>query len=136
MLDGRAQSFSRTRECHLISQAGEGSRQGVATVVTFATSTVYEPPAAAPAPDSLLLRAADRLAEALVVTALLGELLLVLANIVARSRFQATFLWADETARLVLSILAFIGGALAYRRRDHAYVRVVLPACCSKDCRR
>ena len=37
-----------------------------------------------------------------------------------------SFLWSDEIARLVLSILAFIGGAVAYRRRDHAQVRLVL----------
>ena len=37
-----------------------------------------------------------------------------------------SFLWSDEVARLALSILAFIGGAVAYRRRDHAFVRIVL----------
>ena len=42
--------------------------------------------------------------------------------------FNTSFLWADEVARLALAILAFIGGAVAYRRRDHAFVRVVLNA--------
>ena len=60
------------------------------------------------------------------MAALLGELGLVLANVLARAYFQQSFLWADEAARLSLSILAFIGGAVAYRRRDHAFVRVVL----------
>lgn len=64
--------------------------------------------------------------EALFVTALLGELCLVLANVLARTYLHHSFLWADETARLTLSILAFIGGAVAYRRRDHAFVRIVL----------
>src|SRR6266852_3147242 len=68
----------------------------------------------------------DVLAEALVVAALLGELCLVLANVFARAYFHHSFLWADEVARLSLSILAFIGGAVAYRRRDHAFVRIVL----------
>ncbi len=72
------------------------------------------------------LRVIDRGAEIVVVTALLGELAMVLANVVARSAFQRSFLWSDEVARLSLSILAFIGGAVAYRRRDHAFVRVVL----------
>ena len=60
------------------------------------------------------------------MAALLGELVLVLANVAARVFFASSFLWMDEIARLALSILAFIGGAVAYRRRDHAFVRVVL----------
>jgi len=71
-------------------------------------------------------RAIDRAAEAVVVAALFGELLLVLANVVARVVFHRSFLWSDEVARLVLSILAFIGGAVAYRRGDHAQVRLIL----------
>ena len=72
------------------------------------------------------LRLVDRGAEIVVVAALLGELLMVLANVVARVAFERSFLWSDEVARLSLSILAFIGGAVAYRRRDHAFVRVLL----------
>jgi tripartite ATP-independent transporter DctM subunit len=78
------------------------------------------------APNAILLRAVDAFAESILVAALLGELGLVLANVLARAYFQQSFLWADEAARLALSILAFIGGAVAYRRRDHAFVRVVL----------
>src|SRR5271155_1466812 len=76
--------------------------------------------------EPFALRALDRLAETIVVGALLGELLLVLANVMARVFFRQSFLWSDEVARLVLSILAFIGGAVAYRRRDHAQVRLFL----------
>ena len=76
--------------------------------------------------EPFALRALDRLAETVVVGALLGELLLVLANVMARVFFRQSFLWSDEVARLVLSILAFIGGAVAYRRRDHAQVRLIL----------
>ena len=68
----------------------------------------------------------DRAAEAVVVFALLVELGLVLANVLARIYLHHSFLWADEAARLALSILAFIGGAVAYRRRDHAFVSLVL----------
>ena len=82
--------------------------------------------AEAAAPEPLALRALDRAAETIVVSALLGELLLVLANVVARVFFSQSFLWSDEVARLALSILAFIGGAVAYRRRDHAQVRLFL----------
>jgi tripartite ATP-independent transporter DctM subunit len=73
-----------------------------------------------------LLRKIDLCAEGLVVIALLAELGLVLANVLARAWFHHSFLWSDEAARLSLSILAFIGGAVAYRRREHAFVRVVL----------
>ncbi|MEW6645410.1 MAG: TRAP transporter large permease subunit [Pseudomonadota bacterium] len=85
-------------------------------------------PAGAAAPDHTppLIRTVDTAAEALVVAALLGELGLVLANVVARAGFHHSFLWADELARFALSVLAFVGGAVAYRRHDHACVRVVL----------
>src|SRR4051812_18494652 len=73
-----------------------------------------------------LLNAVGLAAEAVVIAALVGELGLVLANVVARAYLHHSFLWADEVARLALSILAFLGGAVAYRRRDHAFVRVVL----------
>lgn len=76
--------------------------------------------------DFVALRILDRIAEALIVLALLGELVLVLANVAARIFFQHSFLWTDEIARLVLSVLAFVGGAVAYRRRDHAFVRVLI----------
>ena len=81
------------------------------------------------APDGVVLRALDRFAESVVVVALLGELVMVLVNVGARAWFHHSFLWADELARLTLSMLAFIGGAVAYRRRDHAFVRVLLNLC-------
>jgi tripartite ATP-independent transporter DctM subunit len=77
-------------------------------------------------PWAMLLRACERAAEALVVAALLAELALVLANVLDRAYFGRSFLWADEAARAALSVLAFIGGAVAYRRREHAFVRLLL----------
>src|SRR2546429_2217918 len=76
----------------------------------------------------IVLRSVDTLAEGMVVVALVGELAVVLANVFARAYLHQSFLWADEVARFTLSILAFIGGAVAYRRRDHAFVRVLLNA--------
>jgi tripartite ATP-independent transporter DctM subunit len=99
------------------------SPAGVGLEVQIASG---EQPAPRARPSGILLRAVDAFAESVVATALLGELGSVLANILARAYFQQSFLWADEAARLSLSILAFIGGAVAYRRRDHAFVRVVL----------
>ena len=85
-----------------------------------------EPAPTAAAPGGMLLHGVDFLAESLLVAALIGELGLVLANVVARAYFRQSFLWADEAARLALSVLAFVGGAVAYRRRDHAFVRILL----------
>ncbi|HTR83894.1 MAG TPA: TRAP transporter large permease subunit [Reyranella sp.] len=80
----------------------------------------------APPPAAWPLRAIDGAAGAILVVTLLGELGLVIANVVVRIWFERSFLWSDEVARLALSILAFIGGALAYRRREHAFVQVVI----------
>src|ERR1051326_4267540 len=75
-----------------------------------------EPAPTAAAPGGMLLHGVDFLAESLLVAALIGELGLVLANVVARAYFRQSFLWADEAARLALSVLAFVGGAGALRR--------------------
>jgi TRAP-type C4-dicarboxylate transport system permease small subunit len=96
-----------------------------ATAARQATGDEPVPPQAEIAAKHPAMRAVEAFAEALIVLALLGELLLVLANVFARVYLQRSFLWSDEVARLSLSILAFIGGAVAYRRRDHAFVRVV-----------
>jgi tripartite ATP-independent transporter DctM subunit len=76
--------------------------------------------------DGVALRIAERFAETLVVAALFIELALVLGNVLARGFFHHSFLWSDEVARLALSIIAFVGGAIAYRRREHAQVRLIL----------
>jgi tripartite ATP-independent transporter DctM subunit len=96
--------------------------------VADAEAEAAETPAAATGPAAAhpAMRAIDAIAETLVVVALLGELILVLANVVVRVYFHTSFLWTDEVARLSLSILAFIGGAVAYRRGDHAFVRILL----------
>jgi len=80
-------------------------------------------------PSGLLFCIVDTFAKGVVVTALLGELGVVLINVLARIFFNRSFLWADEVARFALSILAFVGGAVAYGRREHAFVRVVLNVC-------
>ena len=97
-----------------------------AAVIPAAAVEAPVAPIAPSAPPAPALRAVDGFAEMLVIAALLGELILVLANVFARAYLHHSFLWADEVARLSLSVLAFIGGAVAYRRRDHAFVRIVL----------
>lgn len=86
-------------------------------------------PEVAQARPCLAHRMIDTCADSLLVIAILSELGIVLANVLARIFFSTSFLWADEVARFVLSIIAFIGGAVAYRRREHAFVRVLLNRC-------
>jgi TRAP-type C4-dicarboxylate transport system permease small subunit len=96
----------------------------------LAAGLAAEPPKAlVEVPEGAVLRTVDAIAETVVIAALLGELIVVLGNVFARVYLQHSFLWADEVARLTLSTLAFVGGAVAYRRRDHAFVRVVLNLC-------
>ncbi len=100
-------------------------------VISASPAVAATVPAEAPAStaDGVFLRSIDALAVALVVAALLGELAIVLGNVFARLFLHHSFLWGDEIARLALSVLAFVGGAVAYRRRQHAFVRVLLNAC-------
>lgn len=104
------------------------SRAGDADAILAAGAQGVPGHSAAPSRQGEIaaLRWLDRAAELAVVVALLVELGLVIANVADRLFFAHSFLWTDEAARLALSILAFIGGAVAYRRRDHAFVRVVL----------
>src|SRR5579884_1445820 len=73
-----------------------------------------------------LIRIVNGAADTVLLVALLGELAVVFANVVARSLFNTGFLWTDEIAKLALSTLAFIGGAAAYGRSHHTAVRALL----------
>src|ERR1035441_5675412 len=92
-------------------------------------ATAAIPPETSQAQSGGVLRVIDACADGLLVMALMGELGIVFANVLARVFFNTSFLWADEVARFVLSIIAFIGGAVACRRRGHAFVRVLLNRC-------
>ncbi|TAM77611.1 TRAP transporter large permease subunit [bacterium] len=70
----------------------------------------------------------DAAVDIVIGLALLGELLAVLANITGRTFFHASILWTDEVGGLVLMILAFIGGAIAYRRDQHSAVHTIVNA--------
>ena len=55
----------------------------------------------------------DRAVDILVGGALLGELCVVIGNVLGRALFDAPFLWADEVSGLALSVIAFLGGGIA-----------------------
>jgi tripartite ATP-independent transporter DctM subunit len=69
-----------------------------------------------------LLNGLDTCCRAILVAALITELGIILTEIFSRFWFQQSLLWADEAAKLFLSLTAFVGGALAYRSRHHTTV--------------
>ena len=74
------------------------------------------------------LRALDAALGLLLATALLVELAVVFCNVIGRAFFGLPLLWSDEAAKLALSTIAFLGGAFAYRRGEHAFVHTLLDA--------
>jgi len=61
-------------------------------------------------------RRTEVLADGAVIVALLGELVVVLATVVGRALFDDSLTWGQEVAHIALTVITFIGGALAYRR--------------------
>jgi tripartite ATP-independent transporter DctM subunit len=59
---------------------------------------------------------------AILVIALVIQLAIVLTGVVSRFWFDQSILWADEAAKLFLSLTTFVGGALAFRARHHTTV--------------
>src|ERR1700722_11523187 len=64
----------------------------------------------------------DAIFRAILVIALVLQLAIVLVGIVSRFWFDESLLWADEGAKLFLSLTAFVGGALAFRAGHHTTV--------------
>jgi TRAP-type C4-dicarboxylate transport system permease small subunit len=72
------------------------------------------------------LRQLDGAVDVTVGFALLGELVVVIANVLGRMFFETPLLWVDEVSGFALSIIAFLGGAIAYRREQHVLVRTLV----------
>ena len=70
----------------------------------------------------------DVILQVVLAVAVLGELSILFFNILSRSLFGRPWLWSLEAATLALSMIAFLGGALAYRRGEHAFVRTLIEA--------
>jgi tripartite ATP-independent transporter DctM subunit len=69
--------------------------------------------------------ALDRALQVVLAVALIGELGVVFANMLSRSVFGLSMQWANEPAEMALSTIAFLGGAFAYRRNEHAFIRLL-----------
>ena len=70
--------------------------------------------------------AIDGIVKPLLALALVGELVVVFCNTLTRSLLGISLQWANEPAELALAIIAFLGGVFAYRRGEHAHLRVLL----------
>ena len=74
---------------------------------------------------SRIMQGLGRLATITAATALLVELAVVLVSVIGRGTIGHGPLWSDEASRLALSIIAFIGGAAAYRGAHHTAIRLI-----------
>jgi tripartite ATP-independent transporter DctM subunit len=79
-----------------------------------------------PVKENIIKRGLDTFLDILVGSAVIGELVIVFGSIVAREFFKMPVLWADEVGQLVLTAVAFLGGALAYTRNEHIAVHAVV----------
>jgi tripartite ATP-independent transporter DctM subunit len=66
----------------------------------------------------------DRILVWLLVVTLLVELAAVMTHVVARALFGYGVMWTDEVTIIAISILTFVGGAVAYRRGGHTSVNL------------
>ena len=91
-------------------------------------TTAAGPPIAAGGAARVLSRIMQGLGLLATITAaiaLLVELGVVLVSVIGRGTIGHGPLWSDEASRLALSIIAFIGGAAAYRGAHHTAVRLI-----------
>jgi tripartite ATP-independent transporter DctM subunit len=70
--------------------------------------------------------AIDETLKILLIGAVIGELGVVFFNILSRSLLGVSLVWTIEAAELALSMIAFLGGALAYRRGEHAFISTII----------
>ena len=73
-----------------------------------------------------LFSTVDLALDVVVGLAVVLELVILFANVLSRSLLDDSILWANEFGHLILSIIAFVGGALAYNRNEHIAVHAVI----------
>jgi TRAP-type C4-dicarboxylate transport system permease small subunit len=72
-----------------------------------------------------LVRALNRLVDALAVLTFTGMFLCVLVQVILRYGFDRPLVWSDELARYLFVWCAFLGWIVASRRRSHLAITVV-----------
>ncbi|MEN6568015.1 MAG: TRAP transporter large permease subunit [Veillonellales bacterium] len=68
----------------------------------------------------------DKLCAAIVTLSIIAELIIVPTNIITRNFLSFSLFWTEEIGNLALIIMAFIGGAVAYNRKGHMAMKVVV----------
>lgn len=76
--------------------------------------------------DGIIKQRMDKLLDILVGLSVIGELVIVFVGIIAREIFHAPIIWADELGQFALTMVGFLGGALAYTRNEHMAVHTVI----------
>jgi TRAP-type C4-dicarboxylate transport system permease small subunit len=79
------------------------------------------------APAFSLSWAIDGALGIVLAVALLLELTVVFLSILSRS-LGVPWIWTNEAAEMSLTTIAFLGGAFAYRRGEHAFIHTLLDA--------
>jgi len=72
-----------------------------------------------------LVRAVERVVDALAVLSFTGMFLCVLVQVILRYGFDRPLVWSDELARYLFVWCAFLGWIVAARRRSHLAITVV-----------
>jgi tripartite ATP-independent transporter DctM subunit len=73
-----------------------------------------------------IVNACHVLAKTITAIALIAELVVVVLDVTGRALFSHSFLWSDEAAKLALSVITFVGGAVAYREGRHAAINLLV----------
>lgn len=84
--------------------------------------------ASAPSATLRLPRLFDATLDLVVLSALVAQLCITLASVTLRALTHSSILWADDSAKLTLPVVAFLGGAVAYRRGQHASITAGISA--------
>jgi tripartite ATP-independent transporter DctM subunit len=66
------------------------------------------------------------LLDVLLAVALLSQLGIMFLNVVTRYVFDYQFIWGQEISMITLTMIAFVGGAVAYARNKHMAVEVII----------
>jgi len=63
---------------------------------------------------------------AVLIFSVVGEMVVIFADVMARTLFHSSLLWGEEIAHLALTVVAFVGGAVAYPRGQHMAVHALI----------
>ena len=98
----------------------------MASEETPVTARGADPAAPRVGTGNRVARAIDGTLKVIVTSAVLYELAAVAGNVLSRQLFDSPVYWAQELTPLALTTIAFLGGAMAYRRGAHAFLHVFI----------